>query len=216
VVAGVVLAASGFKPDAVGRTISRVAHLPRFPYNDKRVQRAENRQESVRMTKGLTAAAERAQAAGAVPAGALIVRGAAITVSTRDRIQLVDLTDRIAAFVRESGARDGIVSVSSLHTTCAVFINETQAALHVDIKACLEGLVAQNSAWRHNDPAHSDCDRMNADAHLRAMLLGHSLALQVSDGEIVLGQWQRVLAAELDGPRERTIRLQVIGAGAQE
>jgi secondary thiamine-phosphate synthase enzyme len=52
---------------------------------------------------------------------------------------------------------------------------------------------------------------MNADSHLRAMLLGHSLAVQVSAGDLVLGQWQRILAAELDGPRERTLRVQIIG-----
>ncbi len=46
---------------------------------------------------------------------------------------------------------------------------------------------------------------------LRAMLLGHSLTLQISGGEVVLGQWQRVLMAELDGPRTRTVRLQVLG-----
>ena len=70
-----------------------------------------------------------------------------------------------------------------------------------DIKTFLEHIVARDAEWLHNDPAHSDCDRMNADSHLRAMLLGHSLTLQVSGGELVLGQWQRVLMAELDGPR---------------
>ena len=54
---------------------------------------------------------------------------------------------------------------------------------------------------------------MNADSHIRALLLGHSLTLQVSDGEIVLGQWQRILMGELDGPRARTLRLQVWGVG---
>jgi secondary thiamine-phosphate synthase enzyme len=54
---------------------------------------------------------------------------------------------------------------------------------------------------------------MNADAHLRAMILGHSLTLQVSGGEVVLGQWQRILMAELDGPRSRTLRLSVMGVG---
>jgi secondary thiamine-phosphate synthase enzyme len=65
----------------------------------------------------------------------------------------------------------------------------------------------------HNDPEHSDCDRGNADAHLRAMLLGHSVTLQVSGGEVVLGQWQRVLVAELDGPRSRSLRVQIMGLG---
>jgi thiamine phosphate synthase YjbQ (UPF0047 family) len=75
----------------------------------------------------------------------------------------------------------------------------------------LEEVVAGEAPWLHNDPRHSDCDRSNAGAHLRAMLLGHGLTLQVSGGELVLGQWQRALAAELDGPRTRTFRLQVIG-----
>ena len=84
-----------------------------------------------------------------------------------------------------------------------MFINEFQTALLADIKRFLEQMVARDAEWMHNDPDHSDCDRMNADSHLRAMLLGHSLTLQVSGGEVVLGQWQRILMAELDGPRAR-------------
>ncbi len=80
-----------------------------------------------------------------------------------------------------------------------------------DIKRFLEQIIARDGDWMHNDPAHSDCDRMNADSHLRTMLLGHSLTLQVSGGELVLGQWQRILVAELDGPRTRTIRAQLWG-----
>ena len=90
-----------------------------------------------------------------------------------------------------------------MHTTLSVFMNESQQALHADIKRLLEEIVDRDADWKHNDPEHSDCDRFNADAHLRAMLLGHSLSLQVSGGEVVLGQWQRVLVAELDGPRAR-------------
>ena len=66
----------------------------------------------------------------------------------------------------------------------------------------------------HNDPQQSDCSRQNADSHLRSMLLGHSLAIQVSDGEAVLGRWQRILVAELDGPRERQLRVQAWGIAA--
>ena len=53
-------------------------------------------------------------------------------------------------------------------------------------------MVARDAEWLHNNPEHSDCDRMNADSHLRALLLGHNLTLQVSGGEVVLGQWQRI------------------------
>jgi secondary thiamine-phosphate synthase enzyme len=113
--------------------------------------------------------------------------------------------------VRGTGIREGLLNIWSLHTTCAVLINEAQPALHADIKHFLEQMVARDAEWKHNDPEHSDCDRFNADSHLRAMLLGHSLTLQVSGGEVVLGQWQRILVGELDGPRARTLRVQVMG-----
>ena len=144
-------------------------------------------------------------------AGALTIHGETIVVQTDQRIELVDLTNRVMEYVRRFNIREGIVSLWSMHTTCALFINESQKALIEDITTFLEELVASDHYYRHNDPEHSDCDRANADSHLRALLLGHSLTLQISGGEVVLGQWQRLLMAELDGPRTRTIRLQVIG-----
>jgi secondary thiamine-phosphate synthase enzyme len=143
--------------------------------------------------------------------GGLSVHGETFTVQTDQRVEVIDLTDRIMGLVRRLRIREGIVSLCSLHTTCAVFINEFQQALLADIKRFLEQVVARDAEWLHNDPAHSDCDRMNADSHLRALVLGHSLTLQVSGGEVVLGQWQRILMAELDGPRARTLRVQVMG-----
>jgi secondary thiamine-phosphate synthase enzyme len=143
--------------------------------------------------------------------GALTISSETFIVQSDARIELVDITDRLMQHVRATGVREGIVNVWSMHTTCAVFINEFQQALLADIQAALEKMVARDDEWLHNDPAHSDCDRMNADAHLRALLLGHSLTLQVSGGDVVLGQWQRVLMGELDGPRARSLRVQVWG-----
>ena len=144
-------------------------------------------------------------------AGGIVVRSETLTVQTNERIELTDVTDRVITIVRDSAAREGIVSLWSMHTTFAVFMNESQKALHADIKRLLETMVDRDADWMHNDPDHSDCDRLNADAHLRAMLLGHSLTLQISGGELVLGQWQRVLVAELDGPRSRSLRVQILG-----
>jgi len=144
-------------------------------------------------------------------AGGIVVRSETLTVQTDQRIELTDVTDRVITIVRDSAAREGIVSLWSMHTTFAVFMNESQKALHADIKRLLETMVDRDADWMHNDPDHSDCDRLNADAHLRAMLLGHSLTLQISGGELVLGQWQRVLVAELDGPRSRSLRVQILG-----
>jgi secondary thiamine-phosphate synthase enzyme len=104
-----------------------------------------------------------------------------------------------------------MVVISSLHTTSAIFINEWQDALVHDVKAYLATAINKDLYYRHNDPAHSDCDRHNADSHLRSLFLGMSLTLQVADGDVVLGEWQSIIMAELDGPRERSIRLQAMG-----
>jgi len=143
--------------------------------------------------------------------GAITVRGEMLLVETDQRFKLIDVTDRLTALVRDSGVREGLVNLWSMHTTCGVFISEFQSALLADIKGLLERIVGRDEEWLHNDPAHSDCDRMNADAHLRSLLLGHGLTLQVSGGEVVLGQWQRILMAELDGPRARSLRIQILG-----
>ena len=147
----------------------------------------------------------------AASAGGFAIVAETIEIDTTERLELVDLTDTVMAFVRRSGVKEGLLSLWSMHTTCAVFINESQKALEVDIKAFLEHVVARGDYYRHNDPDHSDCDRQNADSHLRAMVLGHSVTMQISGGELVVGQWQRVLCAELDGPRTRTVRAQVMG-----
>ncbi len=159
----------------------------------------------------VTTRATPVQQVSSARSGGLVIHGESLIVDTDERIELVDLTDRVMAYVRESGVNEGLLTLWSMHTTCALFINESQQALLHDIRRFLEDMVARDRPYRHNDPEHSDCDRMNADSHLRAMLLGHSLTLQISGGEIVLGQWQRILMAELDGPRARTLRAQVCG-----
>ena len=143
--------------------------------------------------------------------GGLTIHGETLIISTDQRIELVDLTKQVMEFVRRFNMREGLVSLWSMHTTCALFINEFQTALLTDIKHFLEQMVARDAEWLHNNPEHSDCDRMNADSHLRAVLLGHHVTLQVSGGEVVLGQWQRILMAELDGPRARSLRIQIFG-----
>jgi secondary thiamine-phosphate synthase enzyme len=163
------------------------------------------------MSKTSTVNATEGAVGAANVSGVFTVRAETLTVQTEDRVELIDITDRVLDLVRQGGVREGIVSLWSMHTTFAVFMNEAQRALHADIKRLLETMVDRDADWMHNDPQHSDCDRFNADAHLRAMLLGHSLTLQVTGGEAVLGQWQRVLGAELDGPRSRTLRVQIMG-----
>ena len=150
-------------------------------------------------------------APAATASGPLVVRAETLTITTGKPLQLIDLTDEVMVRVRAFGISEGTATLCSLHTTCAVFVNENQAALREDMQHFLEHVVDPATPWLHNDPQHSDCSRMNAGAHLRALFLSHSLTMQVSGGELVLGHWQRVLVAELDGPRERRFRLQVMG-----
>jgi secondary thiamine-phosphate synthase enzyme len=154
---------------------------------------------------------EQLVAATSSVSGPLHVHSESFTIVTHERLELHDLTDRVMESVRKLHITEGTVNLFSTHTTCTVFINEVQQALMSDMKKFLEHIVDSADAWLHNDPNFSDCDRGNADSHLRALLLGHSLTLQISGGEVVLGQWQRILLAELDGPRTRTLRLQVMG-----
>jgi secondary thiamine-phosphate synthase enzyme len=134
-------------------------------------------------------------------------------VQTKDREELCNLTSLVRDFVRSSGIRAGSVIVSSLHTTSGIFINEWQDALVHDVKAYLANAINKDVYYRHNDPEWSDCDRHNADSHLRSLMLGISLTLQVADGDVVLGEWQSIIMAEFDGPRERSIRIQAMGIG---
>jgi len=148
-----------------------------------------------------------------IATGPYRVASTLIKVQTESREELHNLTSLVCDFVRTSGVRAGSVIVSSLHTTSGIFINEWQDALVHDVKAYLAMAINKDVYYRHNDPAWSDCDRHNADSHLRSLMLGASLTLPVLDGNVVLGEWQSVIMAEFDGPRERSIRIQAMGIG---
>lgn len=75
----------------------------------------------------------------------------------------------------------------------------------------VSNLIKERNGCRHDDPRYSDCERGNAHAHLRAALLGRSVAVGLSGGELSLGRFQSIVFAELDGPRQRAIDIQVLG-----
>jgi secondary thiamine-phosphate synthase enzyme len=142
-----------------------------------------------------------------VPVGPRI-RGSAMSVETSRRLEHIDITEQIAAFVDRWAIGEGLIVLSSLHSTCALIVNEFQRALTSDIDSFFERIAPRDAPWLHNDPAHSDCERMNADAHLRALMLGSGVMVQVANGALVLGHWQRIILVELDGPRIRHLRIQ--------
>lgn len=130
---------------------------------------------------------------------------------TEERMQLINISDRINETVRKSGICEGLVHLQSLHTTTALFLNEWQDALIQDVKTFFSDLVAGNTYYRHNDPDYSDCERKNADAHMRGMVMGQTLCLQVRNSSVLLGTWQSIILAEFDGPRSRSVAVQVSG-----
>ena len=134
-----------------------------------------------------------------------------LTVPTRARTEIQDLTERVAGLPGVDEIAHGSVLIHSLHTTTGLVINEHQDALHYDILALLRTLIPEDGAYRHNDPAYSDCNRANAWSHLGAVLLGQTVQVPIEQGRLVLGTWQRVLFCELDGPQTRRLYVQVMG-----
>ena len=152
------------------------------------------------------------QATPEAPVFGVKVLRRSMTVCSEQHVQVVDLTKQIRDVVREVDVTQGLVVVNSLHTTCALFVNEFQGALIEDLLAMLRQLVADKDGYKHDDPRYSDCERGNAAAHLRAALVGRSVVVGISDGEPSLGRFQSILFAELDGPRSRDIDIQIFGA----
>ena len=136
---------------------------------------------------------------------------ASFTLASEEGTEVSDITKLVRDIVQNSPVTTGIALINTLHTTCALFVNEFQAALIEDLKGLVERLVPERGGYRHNDPRYSDCERGNAHSHLRAALLGRSIAVGVNNGELTLGRFQSIIFAEFDGPRKREIHVQLIG-----
>jgi secondary thiamine-phosphate synthase enzyme len=134
-----------------------------------------------------------------------------LSVESGQKQEMVNLTSQVSLAVASSGISNGFVGIYSQHTTAGVFVTEFQAALIEDIGQFLHRIVEEGLPYKHNSPQFSDCERRNAASHLRSLLLSHSVLLPVVDGKAVLGQFQSVILAELDGPRRRTLQLQILG-----
>ena len=126
-----------------------------------------------------------------------------ITIRTQATQEMIDITAPVADLVREAGVRSGLCTVYAPHATAAVVINE-----NADPNVCQDildalGRMVPAGAWRH--------DRVdnNAAAHIKATILGPSETVPVRDGSLRLGTWQRLMLVEFDGPRERTLIVEV-------
>jgi len=132
-------------------------------------------------------------------------------VESSERLDLVDLTQKVRELFNGSAVKEGVLYLHSLHTTTALMINEWQDALVSDLKEFLQSIVDDKDYFRHNDPEHSDCVRSNATSHLRSAVLSHNVMVPIENGKLALGQWQSIIFADLDGPQKRSILAQIIG-----
>lgn len=132
-----------------------------------------------------------------------------LTVETAAAIEIVDLTPRLQDWVSASGIRDGLLTVTSPHTTARITRNEREAGLQRDMQRFLEWLAPADSAYEHNTDTVDG--RANAHAHLLGLLMPASESIPVADGVLQLGTWQSVFLVELDGPRaQRSVHLQLL------
>jgi secondary thiamine-phosphate synthase enzyme len=135
----------------------------------------------------------------------LKVRFHEITLSTKERLDLVDITEQVSSFVRECKMEYGICVINSLHSTTAIIVNEHESGLAKDILRKVREEFPKRAGWQH--------DRVddNADAHLASIFLGHSKTVPIRDGKLVRGAWQNIFLLELDGPRTRRVIFEAIG-----
>ncbi len=126
-----------------------------------------------------------------------------LQVRTARRTEMQDVTDEIAAAVRDSGCADGVCHLYVPHTTAGVTINEGyDPAVAQDIAAAFDRLVP-----RVLNSAHAEG---NSDSHIKTALVGSSATLWIVAGKLALGRWQRIFFAEFDGPRSRELRLKIV------
>ena len=126
--------------------------------------------------------------------------------STTQRQEFIRITDEVAAIVKKSGVKEGMVLVSAMHITAAVYVNDWEDGLIHDFQEWLEKLAPSGRNYRHHQTGED-----NADAHLKRTLMGHQVLLPITDGELDLGPWEQLFYAEFDGQRKKRVVVKVMG-----
>jgi secondary thiamine-phosphate synthase enzyme len=132
-----------------------------------------------------------------------------LTMNTRKRQEIIDITDDVEACRAAAGIAEGMVLVSAMHISASVFVNDHEPGLWADILKWLEERVApwDPGHYRHNAGTGED----NAAAHLRSLTIGHEVIVPVTRGALDFGPWQRVFYGEWDGQREKRVVIKALG-----
>jgi secondary thiamine-phosphate synthase enzyme len=126
-------------------------------------------------------------------------------VRTRSRTEMVEITSQVRDAIRTSGVRQGLCVVYCPHTTAAITINE-----NADPDVVHDLMLWYNRTVPHEQPGFRHGEG-NSDSHIKATLVGPSVTLLIEGGQPVLGRWQGIFFCEFDGPRTRTVQVQIVG-----
>jgi secondary thiamine-phosphate synthase enzyme len=125
--------------------------------------------------------------------------------NTKNRRELVNITRDLGERVEKSGVKEGFCLASAMHITAAIWVNDEEPGLKVDVMEWLEKL-APAGDYRHH---HTGED--NADAHLKRTLMHHQVVLPITKGRLDLGPWEQIFYAEFDGQRKKRVVVKIIG-----
>lgn len=126
--------------------------------------------------------------------------------NTKKRQEFVRITDEVRAAVKTSGVQEGMVLVSAMHITAAVYVNDWESGLIEDFQQWLEKLAPAGLPYKHHQTGED-----NADAHLKRTLMGQQVLLPITAGDLDLGPWEQVFYAEFDGRRRKRVIVKVMG-----
>jgi secondary thiamine-phosphate synthase enzyme len=126
--------------------------------------------------------------------------------NTAKRQEFIRITDEVAAIVKKSSVKEGMVLISAMHITAAVYVNDWEDGLIHDFQVWLEKLAPSGRDYRHHQTGED-----NADAHLKRTLMGHQVILPITGGKLDLGPWEQVFYAEFDGQRKKRVVVKVMG-----
>jgi len=129
-----------------------------------------------------------------------------LTFNTKNRRELIRITDRVQEAVKKSGVKEGLCLVSAMHLTASVFIQDDEEGLHEDIWQWLEKLAPYKPDYKHHLTGED-----NADAHLKNLLTHLQVVLPITDGKLDLGPWQEIFYAEYDGQRPKRVIIKILG-----
>ena len=126
--------------------------------------------------------------------------------NTKRRQEFIRITDEVAKIVAASGVKEGMVLVSAMHITAAVYVNDWEDGLIGDFQEWLEKLAPAGKPYRHHQTGED-----NADAHLKRTIMGHQVIVPITKGALDLGPWEQIFYAEFDGQRRKRVVVKVMG-----